>query len=691
MWQPRPFTAVSASLCFAVTLVMLGDVSFGQEVAGSASDTVVDTAADSRAEDHVWPFVRGATFDGHSTETDLAEEWPAAGPPVLWTREIGQGYSAFTAGLSDSSGKSRVYTQAQTLAGQVVLCLDADTGETIWSHRYDWPFEAAGVYPGPRSTPTLAGGHVYFAGPSGLVGCLTADTGRLVWSRNVVEEFGGKGIEFGYSCSPTVVDQLVILPVGGGGASLVALRSSDGALVWKTGSDPASYTPAFPIVRDGKRLIVGYLQNALVIVHEDSGEEAWRLELSNGYDEHSAWPIYKEPYLWISAPFRAGSQLLEIPETNSNETELHSVWKNRLLSNDVTSSVLVDGHLYGFDLFEAQSKVHRPSRGKFRCVEFETGVEKWSVGTGRPTREDSEKPADDELFIGQCGIVVADGKLLMLNETGELILARINSERFEELARTTVLGGELVWTPPILHRGRVYIRNHSRAVCVYVGMPRDLDVNRPVLTVSDVPQSEYYDLAATLLSIEPEYAFDLPSDAWLWDWYLASLLILGGASVLAAVVPLFVRQSRKRSASRLTFLVSSFVAGALGTTFLSKWTGDFLFTWPVCVFVAFDGLARSLRWKRDASAGRTAKLTDWGRVLGFAAVALAYFLLCRRLSLVFEWVFLVGFPVALPFSRITARFEEAAGAKVFVVTLISTLLGFSAYYAAALALLRYKY
>ncbi len=691
MWRRWPFSPLSASLCFVVSVLTHCEVSPGQDAAESASERLSEAAADSREGDRGWPFVRGVTFDGHSTESGLADEWPDEGPPVLWTRELGQGYSAFVAGPADSSGRSRVYTQSQTLAGQVVLCLDADTGETIWSYRYDWPFEAAGVYPGPRSTPTLAGEHVYFAGPSGLVGCLTADTGELVWSRNVVEEFGGKGIEFGYSCSPTVVDRLVILPVGGAGASLVALRSSDRGLVWKRGDDPASYTPAFPIERDGQTLIVGYLQNALVIVREDTGQEAWRLELSNGYDEHSAWPIYKEPYLWISAPFRSGSQLLEIPGKDSDETELRSVWKNKFLSNDVTSSVLVDGYLYGFDLFEAQSKVHRPSRGKFRCVEFETGIEKWSIGTGRPIREDSEKPVDGEPFIGQCGIVVADGKLLMLNETGELILARVNSERFEELARTTVLGGELVWTPPILHRGRVYIRNHSRAVCLYVGMPRDLDTDQPVLTVSDVPQSEYYDLAATLLSIEPEYAFDLPSDAWLWDWYLASLLILGGAIVLATVATLFVRQSGKRSARRLTFLASSFIAGALGTTFLSKWIGEFLFTWPVCVFVAFDGLARSLKWKRDASAGRTEKLMDWGRVIGFAAVALTYFLLCRRLSLVFEWVFLVGFPVALPFSRITVRFEEAAGVRAFVVTLISTLLGFSAYYAAALALLRYKY
>ncbi|NQV22790.1 MAG: PQQ-like beta-propeller repeat protein, partial [Rhodopirellula sp.] len=680
MWHRRPFFVSLADLFFVVAVFTMSVVSCGQETSSSAYEVSAD--AGSVHVEAGWPFVRGATFDGHSAETGVADEWPAEGPPVLWTREIGQGYSAFVAASTDSSGGRRVFTQTQTLGGQTVLCLDGDTGETIWSYRYDWPFDAAGVYPGPRATPTLFNDHIYFAGPSGLIGCLTAETGDLVWSRNVVEEFGGKGSEFGYSCSPTVVDRLVVVPVGGEDASLVALRPSDGGLIWKKGNAPASYTPAFPIERDGQRLIVGYMQNSLAIVDERSGERLWKLELSNGYDEHSAWPIYKEPYLWISAPFRSGSQLLEIPGRNSTETELRRVWKNRLLSNDVTSSVLVDGHLYGFDLFEAQSKVHRPSRGKFRCVEFETGTEKWSVGTGRPIREDAENAPSDEPFVGQCGIVVADGKLIMLNEIGELILARVNSERYEELARTMVLGGELVWTPPTLSDGRVYVRNHSRAVCLFVGQPEDLQVDQPVLTVSDVPQSEYYDLAATLLSIEPEYAFDLPSNKWLWSWYLVSILLLGGASILAVVMRLAVRQSRKPAVGRFTFLASSFLAGAFGTTLLSGWTGDFVFTWPVCVFVAFDGVARKLKWKRDAQAARNENLKEWGRLIAFLTVAMVYFLLCRRLSLVTEWVFLVGFPVALPFSRIAARFDERPGAKAVIISLMSTLIGFTAYYAA---------
>ena len=182
-----------------------------------------------------WTFLRGPDYDGHSPEIHLADSWPEDGPPVLWTRELGQGYSAFAA-----SGR-RVYTQAQTLGGQFVYCLDAETGETLWEYRYAWPYEPLGVYPGPRSSPTLAGGHVYFTGPDGLTGCLTAGKGQLVWQRNVVEEYHGRGgTGFGYSCTPVVIDGLVILPVGGKSASMVALDATDGSEVWAAGNDPPS-------------------------------------------------------------------------------------------------------------------------------------------------------------------------------------------------------------------------------------------------------------------------------------------------------------------------------------------------------------------------------------------------------------------------------------------------------------------
>lgn len=182
-----------------------------------------------------------------------------------------------------------MFTQVQTLGGQYVVCLHADTGETIWERRYDWPYDAAGVYPGPRATPTLYQDRLYFAAPNGLIGCLIAESGELVWSVNVVEKYAARGVDFGYSCSPTVLEGQVLLPVGGRGASLVALSASDGRERWKSGDDPASYTPAYPITHQGRDLVIGYLQNALIACDRATGEIVWRHSLSHGYDEHAAW------------------------------------------------------------------------------------------------------------------------------------------------------------------------------------------------------------------------------------------------------------------------------------------------------------------------------------------------------------------------------------------------------------------
>lgn len=589
-----------------------------------------------------WPFIRGPNFDGHSAEARLAEGWPESGPPVLWTRELGQGYSSFIA------WEDRVATQIQTLGGQFVICLKADSGETLWKYRYGWPYEPAGVYPGPRATPTFADGWVYFAAPNGLIGCLGAEDGRVRWSINVNERFGGEGTGFGYSCSPTVVDDKVLLPVGGTKASLVALNAADGSVEWRSGDDAASYTPAYPISFRGRRCVLGYLQNVLVLHDLETGERIWRRELSSGYDEHSAWPIYADPHLWISSPFHAGSELLEF--TDDESSPVRTVWKSPLMSNDILSSVLIDGALYGFDLRDAQAKTHRPSRGQFRCLDFLTGKEHWSTGdAGLPRATKTVRDSGDR--IGHASVIAADGKLILCNDTGELILARASTERYEELGRVSVLGGDICWTQPALHRGRLFIRNQSRAACVFLGEPGSLapELRSKALTVQDIPQSEYVDVAGAILGIEPEYAFDIPSGLWLREWFLISLVGVLGASAMATCAARFLfGKSFGPAGGRWTFWLLAFVLGALGTTFISRWRDDFVFTWPVAIFVAFQAVVTELRLgKQDES------YATWRSVLAaafFVGSCVVYFLLCRRLSLVFEWAFLCGFPAALPFA-----------------------------------------
>lgn len=623
-----------------------------------------------------WPFVRGAGFDGHSSETGLVNDWPDDGPPVLWVRRLGQGYSAFVA-----TG-DRVFTQSQNMTGQYLYCLEADTGMTIWEYRYDWPYESAGVYPGPRSTPTLSGDKVFFTSPDGLLACLKQDDGSLVWSVDLQDVYGIEGCDFGYSCSPTVTDGLVILPVGGSGAGVVAFETESGKEVWRSTSQPASYTPAYPIELNGEQLVVCYMQNALLILNCSDGQVRREISLSRGYDEHSAWPIYREPYLWLSGPFQAGSYVLDLTRLDAEDADLPVVWRSDVLSNDVCSSVRIGDQIYGFDIFDVQSKTHRPSRGIFRCIDFDTGNVRWSVGTGRPRRSsNADEFAND---IGQCGIIVAEDRLIVLNELGELILLKADSDVCTELDRCTVLGGELTWTPPCLHRGRLYVRNQSQAVCVYLGDPANLkDVQ--IVRAGELPQQQYYNLAATLLAVEPEYAFDIPHNRWLIQWFLAGagLLVLGRLVVALA--------GRRLSESGLAFaeLAVLVVLGAVSTTILGHLTAEFVFTWPVCLYAALEYVAKPLQ-VADTISPQARFVRQRFPLFVFVAVSIAYFFLCRRLSLVFEWAFLIGYAGGLPVVWLTRRVNGTTRKHVLLRLLIS-LLGFGCFYGAAVIFLKSRY
>ena len=645
-------------LVFALSQPMAG-AEEGPRVGPPAAETAVG-----------WPFLRGANFDGHSPETGLAETWPAAGPPVLWTLELGQGYSGFVA-----QGE-RVYTQRQSLTGQCVVCLQAETGATIWEYRYDFPFEASGLYPGPRSTPTLARGKVYFATPKAEVGCLS-EAGKLLWQVDLADRFKIADPGFGYACSPVVFEDKVLLPVGGAGASMVALNADTGDTVWQAGDEKASYTPVYPIKLGDRWQAIGYLENALVGHDLASGRLLWQLRMSHGYDEHAAWPIYREPHLWISAPFQAGCRLLKVPEPRADGklSKIETVWNERILSNDIASSVLVDGHLFGFDLRDPQAKSHRGSRGQFRCIEFMTGKGSWA------TTE-----------TGHASVIVADGKLILLNDTGDLLLARVSSEKFDLLAKCSVLPGEIGWTPPMLHRRRLYVRNQTRAVCVYLGKPEDLQRaadSRPLLTVKDLPQRSYYDMAR-LLGVEPEYSMDVPSRASFWNWYLNSMAILAMASCIAYVPQVFFWA---RFPAATIFRLLAFTGGACGTTLLSLHFGEFTFTWAVPLFVALDLVvsflsvgqrkpgeeaASPLPQKPNRSAAWLRRLGD----LTFLAVGFAYYWLCHRLSLVTQWCFLFGLAPALPalwagyWLQIRVRWRLTAA----LIITAARLLGFSAMY-----------
>ena len=112
------------------------------------------------------------------------------------------------------------------------------------------------------------------------------------------------------------------------------------------------------------------------------------------------------------------------------------------MRNQINSSVLWEGHIYGFD-----DQVG--GRGKLTCLNFETGEVKWS-----------------QKGMGTGSLMLADGKLIILSETGKLIIVLASPEGFKELSSAQILTGKC-WTMPVLANGRIYARNaNGHLVCV---------------------------------------------------------------------------------------------------------------------------------------------------------------------------------------------------------------------------------
>jgi outer membrane protein assembly factor BamB len=580
-----------------------------------------------------WPHLRGPNYDAISPEKGLIETWPESGPPILWTRDLGQGYSGFVA------AGQRVWTQYQSRTGQYVLCLDADTGAEIWQRRVDWAWQSAGAYPGPYATPTWHQGRIYYSTPSGIAGCLGADDGRSLWSVEVKKKFEGEGTGFGYAATPLVEVGKVILPVGGPGASVVALDARDGSTVWAVGDDPASYCPAYPITYRGRRLVVALLQNTLAAHDLATGKMLWRHELSQGYDEHSAWPLYAEPDLLVSGPFRRGARLYRFQP----DQEPTTIWASRGFSNDVASSVLVGGQVYGFDLQQLQASAHRTSRGVFRCVDFATGKLRWETDQ-----------------VGHATVLVADGKLILLNDTGTLILARANPSAYEELARAKLFSGSICWAPPTLSYGRLFVRSPSRAMCVYLG-PRDLLDPERELAASP---SRTFELDRTwIMTREPEYPHDAPSvrDLGLWfGWCLGG--VFGGAGVVASLMTILARWSQRPGAKKwfsTTYAISAFLLGLVGTSVFSIWADTFVLTWPASLYVAFRVTLAVVVWAEPRPVQRRRRLLARGVTLLFLALLYGYYRLCVEMGYPMAWGFLAGFLPAAPMAVLAARSQRS--------------------------------
>ncbi|MHC4429307.1 MAG: outer membrane protein assembly factor BamB family protein [Planctomycetota bacterium] len=379
-----------------------------------------------------WPQFRGPNRDGVSAETGLLKSWPGDGPKELWRTELGRGFS----GLSVTGG--RVYTMYARGGDEFLVSLDASGGEVVWRLRTDGAWKDR-FGDGPRSTPTVDDGVVYAMSAQGKLYAVKAADGIEVWSIDLKESYGADAPRWGVATSPLVEGKLLLVDVGGKkGNSIIAFDKKTGVEVWKSGDDRAGYASPIAITVGGRRQVIVFTAMHVVALSPVDGSLYWRVPWQTSYDVNAATPIFVPPNgLFVSSGYDVGGALYRI-RADGETVDVELVWKSRSMKNQFSSSVLHDGHLYGFD------------EKTLKCIDAGTGETLWRQ------RE-----------FGHGSLIYADGHLIVLGDRGQLALVEATPDAYRQKGGSQVFNGK-TWTAPTLVDGRLYLRDERELVVLDV-------------------------------------------------------------------------------------------------------------------------------------------------------------------------------------------------------------------------------
>jgi outer membrane protein assembly factor BamB len=376
-----------------------------------------------------WFQFRGANRDGKSTETGLVRSWDSAGPREVWRVPIGAGFAPI------SIVGDRLFTMDSDEETEYALCLDAQSGDTIWRVPMGTLFKDSNG-DGPRSGPTVDGNWVYVLGSRGRLAALDTATGEVIWQLEYEDSFGSELPTWGFSAAPLVDGDLLIMEVGGSGSRAVAaLEKATGEVRWTAQEGTIVYSSPILLEIGGIRQYLVLLQQKLVALNRE-GEELWSAPFAPEGTIKPAMPLFIAPdKIMVAASYDIGAKVVRLG-IEGGTLKAEELWSSRYMRNHFNTSIALDGYIYGFDA------------ATLRCLDAETGERGWA-----------------KRGLGKGSLILADGMFIVLSERGKLVLLEATSEGYRELAAHQVLGGRC-WTPPSLWDGHLYVRNHTEVVCL---------------------------------------------------------------------------------------------------------------------------------------------------------------------------------------------------------------------------------
>jgi outer membrane protein assembly factor BamB len=403
-----------------------------------------------------WPQWRGPQRDGVWRETGILEKFASPEIPIKWRAPISSGYSGPTV------AEGRVYVTDRVVEPKQierVHCFDEQTGKSLWTQAYDCVYSGVGYDAGPRASVSIDAGRAYSLGAMGHAFCFDAATGDVLWQRDLNKDYAIEMPIWGISASPLVYGDLVIYQIGGANdACLVALDKKTGKERWRALPDRASYAAPIIVKQAGKDVLVCWTGDHVVGLNPLTGASYWQHEFQPTRMVISiTTPVLDDNRIFVSS-FYDGSLMLRL---KPNETAVEQIW--RRLGRDeqhtdslhsIISTPLLEGdYVYGVD-----------SYGELRCLDAKTGDRIWESLEAVPKNR-----------WATIHMVKNGNRIIMFNEQGEIVIARLSPKGFEEISRAKLLepttaqlnrrGEGVCWSHPAYANKCVFARNDNELVC----------------------------------------------------------------------------------------------------------------------------------------------------------------------------------------------------------------------------------
>ena len=400
-----------------------------------------------------WRQWGGPQRNFHSPATGLADSWPEGGPKILWSRPLGLGHSTV---VFDDGRLFTMYRPGREAgrngpwtAEEFVIAMDAATGKTLWEYKYASQPMNFSYGAGPHATPIVVGDRVFATGTNKQIHAFDKKTGQVLWSIDPVKEYGAPPalvrapVKAGYACSLLAYNETLICQIGGRGQAVMAFRQSDGSVAWKSGDFLVSEASPIMIHVDGEEQVVIFASQAVHGLAPATGQILWSHPHDTDSDMNNSTPIWgPDNTLIISSAYNQGTRALRLSR-QGGKTQVEPLWFSNRLRLMFANALRLGDHIYG-------------SNGDFG-PSFITAV---NVKTGETVWQ--------ERGFGRSSFLAADGKAVIIDEDGDLVLARLTPEKMTVLSQAHIFN-TMSWTAPILVGTTLYARDREKIVAIDLG------------------------------------------------------------------------------------------------------------------------------------------------------------------------------------------------------------------------------